>query len=410
VLAPNGFAPRRLAIYAAPAYASLAHDGITERALAETEERMGLSAASDRILVLYREPDGTRFTSHHAFLPDSNILVSIDGNADEARRRYVLHFQIGNGMLGNAIDDLAGPLRVGYSYWAARDLRSPFETGIQSGESPHAACGDLADTDLGTLADEAITLDSVPFVVAERESGVLAAQALFRSLTAAPFNVAEWTDRVSRACGVFLSRYAEPPGPAFRVESTGVAFTIDDGIARMISSLEARTHMTARGRTIVVRYEPTLPNGQQSISEFPDAATVLVRVSSALSQPIRRASIAIQIAAAFVVIKYGNGYEPLRAGFASWASRDETNPFLPTGTPLMLPISVCGGRERYPLNGNTLGAGWLSSLPFVLAERDGGESAAQQLLRDITEIGGRLDMNAWSKRVDDGCAVFLRPS
>ena len=76
LLAPNGFAPPRLAIYAAPAYASLAHDGITEHALAETEARMGLSAASDRILVLYREPDGTRFTSHHAFLPDSNILVS----------------------------------------------------------------------------------------------------------------------------------------------------------------------------------------------------------------------------------------------------------------------------------------------------------------------------------------------
>src|SRR4029079_13092167 len=106
------------------------------------------------------------------------------------------------------------------SYWAARDLRSPFETGIQSGESPHAACGDLADTDLGTLADEAITLDSVPFVVAERESGVLAAQALFRSLTAAPFNVAEWTARVTRACNVFLSRYADPPPPVFRIVPT----------------------------------------------------------------------------------------------------------------------------------------------------------------------------------------------
>jgi hypothetical protein len=410
LVAPNGFAPPRLAIYAAPAYASLAHDGITEHALAETEARMGLSAASDRILVLYRESDGTRFTSHHAFLPDSNILVSIDGNADDARRRYVLHFQIGNGMLGNAIDDLPGPLRVGYSYWAARDLRSPFETGIQSGGSPHAACGDLAETDLGTLADEAITLDSVPFVVAERESGVLAAQALFRSLTAVPFDVAEWTDRVTRACAVFLSRYADPPLPVFRIVPTALTFTFDDGIAQIVASLEARTHLTGRGRTVVVRYEPSLPDGRQSISEFPDPGTVLVRVSSALPQSVRRANIAIQIAAAFIVIKYGNGYDTLRAGFASWASRDETNPFLAAGTAPMSSASVCAGRARYPLDGNTAGAGWLSSLPFVLAERDGGESAAQQLLRDIAEIGGRLDMNAWTKRVDDGCAVLLRPS
>src|SRR5258708_37806416 len=102
-----------------------------------------------------------------------------------------------NSIIQVAEPGIYSPLRIGYAYWSAKYEFSPFVTGIHSGESPAAACADLPSVDVDELPDEAIELGSVPFVVAEREGGIEAAQRLFRSLVSEPLTAPGSTARLA---------------------------------------------------------------------------------------------------------------------------------------------------------------------------------------------------------------------
>lgn len=403
LVAPHGWEPPALVVYATPGYEAFSTDDVTVRALRETEQRTGIAASDDRLLIIYRGPDGTRFTSRHSFYPDANVLISIDASVPPGRREYVLRFQIANSIIQVADPGIYSPLRIGYAYWSANYEFSPFVTGIHSGESPAAACADLPSTDVDALPDEAIELGSVPFVVAERQGGVDAAQRLFRSLLAEPLSAPVWSGRLADACSDFLAHYADPPLPELIAEPhQPVGLPLGVSEMDILRNMKARTGMDGRGHTFVIRYAP-LSGDRGSESTYPDDATVLIVISQNYGPAVQRMSIGQQLAAAFVTIKYGP-QDPVRTGFAVWASPPEPDPL--AFKPAPPDAGLCAQRSKYPLDGGTTGAAYLASLPFVVAERDGGIQAAQRLLRETIARGGHVDVRAWDRQVAAACAAL----
>jgi hypothetical protein len=406
-VAPAGFQPPRLVIIADAAYSRVATDGSTQRALADMEQRTGVATGVERILVIYRDPDATRFASHHRRLPDASYLVTIDGTVDEERLHYVQRFQLANSLIQIHDHDMFQPGRVGFAYWAAHAERNSFVTGIRSGESPESTCSELLTADFDGLSDESIPLSSLPFVIAERSAGVAAAQALFADILRDAPTTDEWISRIEADCALFLAKYAEPPLPELRVEAAPPfqALATDGMTERFLADAKARSGLDARGRAIVVRYAPT-PAGKSSVSDS-DWTTMTVTVSPTLTARQRRTHVIMHMTGFFVSTKFGNA-EPLLSGYAAWVAQDPDDPFSDVPHSQARARTLCTDRVKYPMDGPTLGGMWLASAPFFAIEQVGGPAAAQELLRDWVEIGAKPDMEGWRELVDEICGRVLQ--
>lgn len=407
-IAPRGFAPSRILIVADAAYSRLVRDGSTEAALADMEQRTGVATGVERILVIYRDPDGSRFASHHLALPDANYLVTIDGTVDETRLHYVQRFQLANSLIQIHNPGMYQPGRVGFAYWAAHHERNTFVTGIQSGESPQSACAELPTADFDGLSDESIPLSSLPFVIAERGSGVQSAQSVFAEVLRAPPTTEAWRRQIADDCAFFMATYAEPPLPELRVEaSAGNEALADDGMTeRFLAEAKARSGLDARGRAIVVRYAAT-PPGKYSASEFPGPTSMVLTVSPSLAPHQRRTAIIVQMVSFFISTKYGQA-DPLQLGYGIWAAQDPDDPFTDLDRSQARARSLCADRAKYPMDGTTIGGVYLASMPFFEAEYAGGVDSGQELLRASLTIGGHPDLEAWRVRVELGCEKVLR--
>jgi hypothetical protein len=406
-VAPDGLEPPRLLIVADSAYAYLASDGSTERALADMEQRTGVATGVERILVIYRDPDGSRFASRHRRLPDASYLVTIDGTVDEERLHYVQRFQLANSLIQIHQRDMFQPGRVGFAYWAAHAERNAFVHGIRSGVSPESACAELPTVDFDTSSDGSIPLSSLPFVIAERSSGVDAAQALFADIVRTPPTTDEWTDRIADDCELFIARFAEPPLPELRVEAgAGYTALMTDGMTeRFFAEAKARSGLDARGRAIVVRYAPTPPG--KPIVDDSDWTTLTVTLSPALSAAQRRTAVMLYSAGWFITTRYGMA-EPVRSAFADWVAQDPDNPFTDVVRSQARARTLCTDRAKYPMDGPTNGGMYLASAPFYAAERAGGVGAAQELMRATLTVGGQPDLDDWRERVEAICSRVLQ--
>jgi hypothetical protein len=99
------------------------------------------------------------------------------------------------------------PVLLGFSEWALIDPRNPFVDLSDLGTALNV-CRMRDQVDLTDFRVQAsVWLAALPFVQAEREAGVPAAQALLREAMADPSTVQQlWRVRVDAACEEWLKR------------------------------------------------------------------------------------------------------------------------------------------------------------------------------------------------------------
>ena len=108
-----------------------------------------------------------------------------------------------------------------------------------------------------------------------------------------------------------------------------------------------------------------------------------------------------------MTLYFGEDVEPLRSGFANWVARDPTNPFIATRSGNLTAQGACDYLSQADFEtARSLGATWLSSLPFILAERSGGAAAARELMAGLFNQGP-IDREEWRGRIRADCGRFL---
>lgn len=327
------------------------------------------------------------------------VRITITADLPQVRRRNFALYQ-----LSAALVDLRvgvgdpGHLR-GYAYWSANNPFNPFVTGQASGFSPHVECAKVAAPS-GDL-DSSSALHSLPFVLAEREADVSTAQRLFARVHRDGVVGGQWLERIAADCETFLARYAEPDAPEISVDPSATSLISEDLARTALEVARGRSGLDSRGRPILIRSGQP-PGGSLTHSEFLRERTTIT-VSPRLDGSRIEEALVYQIVGIFITAHHSNGtIDPVRGGFASWASREPTNPFV-------IPTSSADGRRlcsdrSYLAKPATSGAVYLSSLPFVLAERDAGVAAAQQLLR--TALAGGFNVEAWAATVASACERY----
>jgi hypothetical protein len=289
-------------------------------------------------------------------------------------------------------------VRNGYAYWSARNPFNPFLTGAASGFSPHAECRRLEQPSHDEYDRETSAIHSLPFVLAEMKEGIREARRVFDEARRSDPLV--WRERLRRDCATFLARYAGPELPEVSVDPAARGALTDEVVRRSFEFVRTRTGLDAKGRPIVVRVG-TPPGGVQAHTAFTRERN-LITVSPELSGARLDESLTYHMSGIFVTAHYageGNEVEPVRSGFASWVSQQASNPFS-SSTSAVRGRQLCADRSYLDQPG-TNGAVWLSSVPFAVAERDGGTAAVRKLLHSTLSVP--FDREAWKTQVRVAC-------
>lgn len=344
------------------------------------------------------------FRSDRKRQADGSVVIRIDAQYSGDHARELLSFQLASMLAELRYWPLPTYIRAGYSFWASESHRSPFR-GDGAATNAAVTCGDVPRLDLhGRLANDWLAPSSLPFLLRERATGVTGAHQLLHEVSLA--SIPEWSDVLDDACAALLGDGSSGAMPAVAVEIVATPNgPPPDGFyeRRILDEMKERAGLAEGLSRFVIRYG-VLPPGRRSASTFPGLDTILVTVSAALPAELREQALRVHFVGDLVSARYGNAVEPFRSGYATWASRDPENPFV-TGRPSPGGTTVAVLCDRAALEDLTRGTNatvWLSSLPFVDAERERGAEAARDLFRDA--MHAQMTVTDWNARVVASCA------
>ena len=388
--------------------ATAADRTVADEYLRLAETRSGLRGNGERFVVRFGadEVDAPN-NSTTRFLADGRILVLLNtGLADDRRRNLMLnHF--GSDLFSIRIGYVDPTIRRGFAYWVADNSRNPFVRGTASGASPIAACAALPHIDFGAPDEVFDSADaSLPFVLAERQRGLRGAQQLLFEILDAFEEESEFIDRIEAGCDAFLSTYAAPPELVIEAPAGRSDLANDVVPAAALAEAKARSGLDAYGAQFVVRYA-TPPGGQRGFVESPERGRFVITLIPTMPMEERRSSLVGLFVVEFIQQHYGGDNEMLLSGYSNWASRDAANPFVGRGSGSLTAKGACDYLPQADfVTARSVGATWLSALPFILAERRGGVAAAHELFAEF--LAERpIDVAAWRARVGADCRLFL---
>jgi hypothetical protein len=279
--------------------------------------------------------------------------------------------------------------------------------GLASGASPVAACAALPDIDFGAPDEVFDSADaSLPFVLAERQQGLRGAQQLLFEIVDTSEEESQFIDRIEAGCGSFLATYVAPPelvieAPAGRSDLANDAIPV-----AALAEAKARSGLDAYGAQFVVRYA-TPPGGQAGFVDSPERGRFIITLLPTMPVEERRSALVSLFVLEFIQQHYGGDNAMLLSGYSNWASRDPANPFIGRGSGGFTAKGACDYLPQADfVTARSLGATWLSALPFILAEGRGGVAAAQELFEEL--LAERpIDVAAWRARVGADCQRFF---
>ena len=230
-------------------------------------------------------------------------------------------------------------------------------------------------------------------------------------VTARDDQARRWTTALLIACiGAFGWIAAAPlvgpiDQPRLQVLTDGIASPQQDRVRAIFDDVRARTGLSGDGLAITVVFEPRA--GQQfGSTREPAGDGMTVRIDSRSTPSRQDHLVAYHLAGTLVdsVAYRGPGFS---AGYAYWAAHNELNPFVSSAAPgdradtcrqiPSLDLTTVSDSTFVPL-----------SLPFVLAERDGGPRGAQDLMRSVAI--GPPTAATWKQQVLGACqALLTRP-
>lgn len=209
-----------------------------------------------------------------------------------------------------------------------------------------------------------------------------------------------------------LTAAARTQPPDFIVEAQQ-AFTDlpSDGLAeRILGEVLGRLGVTGDGLRLRVRYVgPFLPPLQHfnSIREFREDGSVLISVNGQIPTLSRRNYLGYQLSAALIDAYFPGTSPVLAAGFAYWAGGNVNNPFAEGTFPHERPEDVCAALARIDFSSVNDQMYVPSTLPFILAAREGGVEAARSLFRQLRADRTSMRPDSWRQRISADCRSFL---
>lgn len=408
-LLPGGLLPPTIQVRSAEGEVAPA-DRETVALLRRVMVRTGFDAVGETFTIATAsaaELEG--FRSERKRQSDGSVLIRIGATFSSDHARELLAFQLASMLAEMRYWPLPTYVRAGYSFWASENDSNPFRR-ADGGPYAAVACADVPRLDLiGRLANDWLGPSSLPFVMKERSMGVTGAQQLLHEVALS--TVEEWPELLLDACEAFVGPGSAGGPPAVQTEIVATPNgPPPDGFyeRRILDEVKERAGLAEGLSTFVIRYG-SLPAGRRSASEFPGVDTILVTISAALSAEQREQALRTHFVGDLVTTRYGNAVEPFRSGYASWASRDPENPFV-TGRPSPGGATVAVLCSRAALEDLARGSNatvWLSSLPFIDAERQSGARAARELFRGA--MHAHVTASDWKTRVVDSCARLAGP-
>jgi len=375
--------------------------------LRTTLTRTGLRGTGERFVVRYgkdivEEP----FNARTRYLPDGRILIMLNSGLPADRQRNFLAYQFANDLIRLRFLGVEEVVAHGYAYWAANNNQNPFVVGISSGAASAVACEASAHMRYESGEIFYSPLASLPFLAAEHRSGVAAAQGLLLEMVDTGEDIEDVRARVAAGCATVLSGYVAPDELVIQAPSNRPDL-VDPTIPRAaLAEAKTRSGLDALGAQFVVRYA-TPRGGLRGDMDFSDPGRPIITLIPSMSVEERRASLITYFVGTFVTLYFGEDVEPVRSGFASWVARDPTNPFVVSRSGNLTAQGACDYLPQADFKtARSVGATWLSSLPFILAERSGGDAAARVLIVELFDQGP-IDREEWRGRIRADCGRFL---
>jgi len=324
----------------------------------------------------------------------------------EDQQRYSLGYQFANHLLRTRLAGIEQVVFDGYAFWSATHPRNPFIPSVSSRIGQAVACDSSTAMRLERGEVYYFPLASVPFVFAEQTDGVDGAHDLLLEIIERGDGAESIRARVAASCETMLAGYVAPAELVIEAPNDRPDLSDPTVALAALAEAKARSGLDAFGAQFVVRYA-TPRAGLSGDIDFSDPARPIIVLHPHMAEDEQRWVLVLYFVGSFVTLHLGEDVEPLRSGFASWASRDRTNPFLVGRYRNFTPQGVCDYLPQADFKrANTPAAAWLSSLPFIFAERSGGDAAARRLLLELFEQGP-IDRDGWRERVRSDCARFL---
>jgi hypothetical protein len=406
-IVPGGvLAPRLLIDQAVQETAALAHADFAAM-LRRISVRTGFDAVGETFRIqLMDGPTG--FRSDRKLLPDGTVLIRVYGRGSPEETRDLVGFSLASTLAELRYWPLQRLHRAGYAYWAAEPANDPFRDPAADWAA-WSECDDVPRLDLAApLNEDLLAPSALPFVLAERTGDVTGAQAMLHDLVGTAAEPEDWRSHLLNLCQTVPRPDGQAPPLRVEVHRRPGGPPADGHYERqLLDEMKRRAALSDAGRDFVIEYT-TLPAGSHSVSSFPNSRTIVIQINADLDPEERDHALRLHFVGDIVSVKYASNVDPVRYGYAVWASRDPSNPFtraqpLPGG---LTADALCAQAADRDLLAGTRNDGWLSSVPFIDAEQTGGEQAAQQLLRE--SLRGPVDLPSWRARITEACGRLRR--
>jgi len=197
---------------------------------------------------------------------------------------------------------------------------------------------------------------------------------------------------------------AIPSGLVVEAVGQHLELARDDVSEQLFALAQRRSGLNAGGERFVVRYGPQLvASPYDSETDFGQDGRVIVRLNDGIIETRRRNLLLYQYTRALLGLHSPTLDPGLALGYAYWSADNPNNPFVTGSESGASPKAACDALPDMTLVPSETFTYALMSLPFVMAERAGGATAAQRLLMKLA----LASPDAIRAQVAEQCGAYL---